>query len=721
MKTQITLIFLLISASLYAQKQITIEDLYQKGTFNSESVYGINWMQDGRFYTSQQGNEIVKSDIANGNVVETILQGGTMDENFRFSSYQFSPDESMLLLLTDRQGIYRRSYVGEYFIYDIETKKAQRLSGAGKQSYATFSPDGQKVAFVRENNLYYTDLQSGEEVQVTDDGKFNHIINGSCDWVYEEEFGFAKAFFWSPDSKKLAYYKFDESMVKEYNLQIYSGLYPNDYKFKYPKAGEKNSNVEIYVYHLPENNHVKMDIGPEEDIYVPRIKWTGDSNLLSIKKLNRYQNHLKLFHSNVKSGNSDLILEEKSDTYIDIEYNDELTYLADGKHFIHAKEDTGYKHLYLYKMNGDLVRQITNGNWEVTEFFGIDETNKKMWLYYLSTEESPIERHFYRIDLKGKNKEKLTSRPGMHNVNMSGDFSYYLLYHSDANTPLNVSLYDLQTNKKIKELVNNQELIETWKEYNLSKKELFTVKNDEGDDLYAYWIKPADFDENKEYPLLVFQYSGPGSQQVTNSFAGGHFYWHQMLAQQGYIVAVVDPRGTGGRGAVFRKQTYKQLGKYESDDQIAVAKRFAEMPFIDGDRIGIWGWSFGGYTSSLALLKGNDVFKAAIAVAPVTNWRFYDTIYTERYMSTPQENPDGYDDNSPTSYADRLKGNFLLIHGTGDDNVHFQNAVELQDALIAANKQFDSFYYPDRAHGIYANGARIHLFNLMTDWVKENL
>lgn len=721
MNKLITGLFLFVSVSSYAQKQITVEDIYQKGTFRTESVYGINWTKEGRFYTSQSGNTIIKNDISSGNVVETILDGATLDENFRFNTYQFSGDEKKLLLLTEREGIYRRSYIGEYFLYDLETKKTQRLSEGGKQSYATFSPDGTKIAFVRKNDLFYVDLYTGNEIQVTDDGKFNFIINGSSDWVYEEEFSFAKAFFWSPDSKKLAYYKFDESKVKEYNMQVWDGLYPTDYRFKYPKAGEQNSDVQIYVYDLSGQQHTKMNIGNETDIYIPRVKWTVDASTLSIKKLNRLQNHLQLLHANVTTGTTDVVLEEKSDTYVDIDYNDDLTYLSDGKHFIHTHESSGFKHLYLYKLNGELVRQITKGNWEVTEFLGVDEKDKKQWLYYLSTEESPLERHFYRIDVSGKRKEKLSSLPGMHTVNISRDFSYYLLYHSNTTTPLNVGLYNLKNNKRVNQLIDNQELLSTWKEYNLGNKELFTIQNEQGDLLNAYYIKPADFDENKKYPLLIFQYSGPGSQQVTNSFEGGHFYWHQMLAQQGYIVAVVDPRGTGARGAAFRKQTYKQLGKLESEDHIAVAKKFAAMPFIDEERIGIWGWSYGGYTSSLSLLKGNDVFKMAIAVAPVTNWRFYDTIYTERYMSTPQENPNGYDDNSPTSYAERLKGNFLLIHGTGDDNVHFQNAVELQDALIAAGKQFDSFYYPDRAHGIYKNNARMHLFNLMTKYVQEKL
>lgn len=723
MKYILTLAVLITGTfSSVAQKKITIEDIYAKGTFRTQSVYGINWMADGQFYSQQQGNEVVKSDITNGNIVETIFTGATMDENFRLVSYEFSGDERKLLLLTDRESIYRRSYLAEYFIYDLETEQAQRLSESGKQSYATFSPDGAKVAFVRDNNLYYVDLSTNKEYQVTEDGKFNHIINGSTDWVYEEEFSFAKAFYWSPDGQKLAYYKFDESEVREYNMQVWNGLYPTDYRFKYPKAGEENAKVEIYVYHLDNDKHVKMNIGNENDIYVPRVKWTGNPELLSIKKLNRLQNHLEIFHANASSGDAAKVLDEKSDTYVDIDYNDDLTYLADGKHFIHTSEQDGYKHLYLYTMEGDLVRQITTGSWSVAEFLGIDENNKRQWLYYMSTEDSPLERHLYRIDLKGKVKEKLTSRPGMHSVNISGDFSYYLLYHSNTSTPLNVGLYKLQDNSLVKDLVDNKDLINTWKEFGVTQKEMFTVQNDNGDELYGYYIKPADFDESKEYPLMIFQYSGPGSQQVVNSFeSGSNFYWHQMLAQQGYIVAVVDPRGTGARGAAFRKQTYKQLGKLESEDHIAVAKKLGEKSFIDASRIGIWGWSYGGYTSSLSLLKGNDVFKAAIAVAPVTNWRYYDTIYTERYMATPQINPNGYDDNSPTSYADRLKGNFLLIHGTGDDNVHFQNAVELQDALIAAGKQFDSFYYPDRAHGIYRNNARPHLYHMMTNWLMENL
>jgi dipeptidyl-peptidase-4 len=704
-----------------AQKKITVEDIYGKNTFETSSIYGINWMSDGRFYSIQQGNKILKSDIASGNIVETIFDAATLDESFQFNTYEFSPDERKVLLLTNRKGIYRRSFTADYHIYDLETGETRRLSDTGRESYATFSPDGTKVAFTRNNNLFYVDLSTGKEVQVTDDGKFNHIINGSTDWVYEEEFSFAKAFFWSPDGKKIAYYKFDESDVREYNMQIWNNLYPTDYRFKYPKAGEENSKVKIYVFDLAKKDHTRMDIGDGENIYIPRVKWTGDPETLAIKKLNRLQNHMQLFHIDSKTGTSSLVLEEKSDTYVDVEYCDDLTYLKDGKHFIHSSERDGFKHLYLYNLKGKLVRQITKGNWEVTEFIGINESGKEQGLYYLSTEDSPVERHFYRVDISGKRKEKLTQEPGMHNINMSGDFSYYLHYHSSTNQPLKVSLHDLETKKRVKVLEENQELKATVKKYGITAKELFTIQNAEGDELYAYFIKPDNFDKSKEYPLLIFQYSGPGSQQVTNSFGGGHFYWHQMLAQNGYIVAVVDPRGTGARGAAFKKQTYKQLGKLESEDHIAVARKLGEMSFIDEGRIGIWGWSYGGYTSSLSLLKGNDVFKMAIAVAPVTNWRFYDTIYTERFMATPQENASGYDDNSPTSYADRLKGNFLLIHGTGDDNVHFQNAVELQDALIAAGKQFDSFYYPDRAHAIYRDNARPHLFTMMTKWVKENL
>lgn len=702
-----------------AQKNIEVATIYD-GTFSQESVYNINWMNDGQYYSAQEGNDIVKYDVTKGTVVETILKGGDLSPSIKYSNYTFSADEKKVLLMTDRQSIYRRSYTAEFYVYDFNTKKLQKLSEGGRQAYATFSPDGTKVAFTRDNNMFYLDLASNKEVQITSDGKFNHIINGSADWVYEEELYLTKAFDWSADSKKLAYITFDESKVKEYNLQKWNHgeLYPEDYRYKYPKAGEENAKVKLTIFHLDGAKSIQVLLGDINDFYIARINWTKDANILSYRVLNRLQNKLDYFHADAVSGSSNLVLRDESNTYVDLTFIDDLVYLDDGKTFVTSSEKDGYKHLYQYTMTGDLVRQITSGKWEAESFVGLDQKSNKM--YYISTEDSPLERHFYSIGLNGKGKTKLSKIAGTNNVNMSNDFKYYISYVSNATTPLNVSLVQTKGNSVVKVLKDNKKAAEVAKEYNLQPKQFFTVKAADGQDLNGFMLKPADFDETKKYPLLMFQYSGPGSQQVMNSWGGSNFTWHQMLVQKGYIIAVVDGRGTGARGAEFKKITYKQMGKLEVEDQIAAAKEMGTRPFIDETRIGIWGWSYGGYMSSMCMLKGADVFKAGIAVAPFS-WEYYDTIYSERYMQRPQDNEEGYKDNSLIKYADKLKGNYLLIHGTGDDNVHFQVAITLQQALIDAGKQFDSFFYPDNAHGIYRGGVRPHLFTMMTNWVLENL
>ncbi len=723
MKHFIILAALLASSLIgYSQKQITVEDIYAKGTFRSKSVYGIKWMNDGSYYSALENNNIVKYDVTKGELVETILDASTLNTEIAISSYEFSSDEKYILLLTDRQSIYRRSYTAIFYLYNRGTKSLQILD-KDRIAYATVSPDGSKVAYTKNNNLYYVNLADMSVVQVTSDGKRNSIINGSTDWVYEEELGFTKAFFWSPDSKKLAYYRFDETEVPEYTLQKWNQgqLYPDNYTYKYPKAGEKNSEIQILVYHLDAKKKVSVDIGPEKDIYIPRINWTFDANVLSVRRMNRLQNQLDILHANAGTGKTTLILQDKSDTYVDLELTDDLTYLNDAKHILMASEKDGYKHLYLYTIDGKLVRQVTQGNWEVSSFIGIDQNSKRKAIYFTSKEGSPLETYFYTIDLSGKNKHKLSVHTGANRVNMSNDFKYYINYFSNSTTPNTVELYATKGNKMVKELENNAKLKEVAKEYGLVTKEFYTFKNEKGDELNGYMLKPNDFDPTKKYPVLMYQYSGPGSQQVSNSWGGGNSYWHQLLVQKGYIISVVDGRGTGGRGEQFKKQTYRNLGRMEVEDQIASAKHLAGLPYIDAARIGIWGWSFGGYMSSLALMEGADIFAMGIAVAPVTSWRYYDTIYTERFLSTPQDNPAGYDINSPTTHASKLKGKFLLVHGTGDDNVHFQNTVALQDKLISEGKQFQSFYYPDRAHGIYRNNARPHLFNMMTQFVLDNL
>lgn len=713
--------FGLWAVSVNGQKKLTVSDIYRNSALRPRSVDNVNWMQDGRYYTAQSGADIVQYDVSTGQAVKTILEGSRL--NIAFNDYTFSADETKLLLTTDFEPIYRRSYKAVFFVYDLATKALTPLSANGKQSYATFSPDGSKVAFTRNNNLFIKDLASGKEIPVTTTGKPNELIHGSADWVYEEEFSMAKAFEWSPDGSKIAFISFDERKVPEYNMQIWSNaLYPTDYRFKYPKAGENNSIVSVSIYELSTAKTTVIELGSETDMYVPRIRWTNIPNTLAVLRLNRLQNKMELLHANATTGKTTRILEENSSTYLEAENFDMAVYLKNGKQFIWASEQSGYKHLYLYNNDGKLVRPITQGEWEVDNFLGVDESTKVPVIYYTSTEVSPLERHFYRIGLDGKNKQRLTQQAGSNRINLSHDFKYYFCYHSSNQMPLNVKLYQVAGNRLIKVLEENQVLQQTAADFRISQKEFFTFKTTDGTLLNGYFIKPPDFDANKRYPVLMHVYGGPGSQQVLNSYASGaNDLWHNLLAQNGYLIACVDNRGTGGRGEAFKKVTYARLGKYETEDQIAAAQYLATLPYVDKSRIGIWGWSYGGYMSSLCLLLGNDVFKAAIAVAPVTNWRFYDTIYTERFLQRPQDNPSGYDDYSPVTHADKLKGKFLLIHGTGDDNVHFQNAVALQNALIAANKQFESFYYPDRNHGIYGGITRIHLYQMMTDFILKNL
>lgn len=706
---------LLLTGVSIAQNQISVEHTTD-GTFRQKTVSSLNWMNDGQYYSALSDNKIIKYSVRTGEEVETIADGNEL--NLKIDSYSFSDDESLVLIMTDRESVYRRSYTAIFYLYDRSAKSARKLS-EGRQSYATLSPDNTKVAFTRDNNLFYLDLSSDNEIAVTTDGQFNSVINGSTDWVYEEELYLTKAFEWSPDSKRIAYYRMDESEIREYNLQLWKdgANYPEDYRYKYPKAGETNSLVEIYAYELSSGKKVKADIGTETDIYIPSISWAKDPELLVIQRLNRLQNQLDILHVDAKDGSSKVILTDKSDTYVHFTFCNDLTYLDNGKQFIYSSEKDGFKHFYLYNMDGSLASQITKGNYEARSLVGLDQSKKI--LYYASTEDSPLEQHLYAISFSGKGKKKLTNKSGRHTINMSDDCSYYMDYHSSATTPLNVSLYQAKGNKLVKVMEDNAALAQKSKDYGFADKEFFQIDNGKGDQLNGFFLKPADFDSNKAYPLLIFQYSGPGSQNVSNSWAGGHFVWHQHLAQNGYIVAVVDTRGTGYRGEAFKKVTYKQLGKYETEDLISAAKTLGGYSYIDKDRIGVWGWSYGGYMSSLCILKGNDVFKTAIAIAPVTTWRYYDTIYTERYLQRPQDNPSGYDDNSPNTHADKLKGNFLLVHGTGDDNVHFQNSVILQEELIKAGKQFDSFFYPDKAHSL--RGRRQHLYQMMTDFIVEKL
>jgi dipeptidyl-peptidase 4 len=713
-------IITLPACSQIQYKEITLDAIYRDQVFSVRNVSGIRSMNDGVYYTvSYRGREIQKFSYKTGSKVETLF---SMNESTNpilqsFSAYEFSGDESKILLTTGRERIYRHSFRADYYIFHRDQKTLQPLSEKGKQQLATFSPDGTKIAFVRENNLYYKDLVSGKEVQVTFDGKWNEIINGAPDWVYEEEFGFSKAFAWSPDSRKIAFYRFDETRVRLFNMTMYGELYPEWYSFKYPKAGEENSLVTIHVFDLSNGSTRAMDIGEETDQYIPRIKWTAEPDKLAILRLNRLQNHIEVLIANPETGKSNVLYSEKNKWYISETSDDFITFLDDKKHFIVMSERDGWMHFYLYDMKGKLVNQITKGDWDVSELLAYDQ--KSRTLYYRSYEENPLEMHVYGIQINGKNKKKLSTRQGTNSISFSSNYSYFINTHSTANSPTHVSLHDSKGNL-IRVLEDNSALRQTMKTYNFSEVEFTSFTTSDETELFAYMIKPPDFDPGGKYPLLMYVYGGPESQSVRDAW-GRHFPWFQMLAQNGYIVACVDNRGTNGRGEAFRKATYMQLGKYETMDQIEGAIHFGSLPFIDAGRIGIYGWSYGGYMAALCMTKGAHVFKAGIAGAPVTNWRFYDTVYTERFMRTPQENPDGYDDNSPINHVEKMKGAFLLIHGTADDNVHFQNSVEMADKLIEADKYFDMLFYPNRSHGISGGNYSYHMYNSMTNFIFKNL
>ncbi len=724
---KITLLFILISTAVFAQtkKEYTLEDIFKKGTFSTRSVRGLRSMQDGKTYVSIETDEqsklryVAKNNFSDGklNTVlyresDLIFKGDTLPV-----STDFSDDETKVLIAVDQEALYRRSFKANYFVFDLKTKKISQVSENGKQLFASFSPDGTKVAFVRDNNLFIKDLLTGSETQITRDGKNNQIINGQSDWVYEEEFSFAQAFFWSPDGKKIAYYKFDESAVPEFSMTLFQGLYPAEYRYKYPKAGEKNSVVSMHIYQLENKESKEVEIGNQTDQYIPRVRWTQDANTLCVLRMNRHQNKLDYLLADAASGKTRLLMSEEDKYYIDIE-KEQLTFLANGKQFINVSERDGFNHIYLYDMNGKIVKQITKGNWEVSDTYGIDQ--KKGLIYYQSTEPSPSQRDVYVIGLNGNGKRKISTVSGTNSASFSSDFSYYILSNSNSKSPLFVSLHG-NDGKLIRVLEDNAKAKARIAEYQLSPTEFFSFTTSEGVSLNGYMIKPANFDPNKKYPVFMYVYGGPGSQNVADSWGSGRNMWFNYLAQKGYIVACVDNRGTGARGAEFKKMTYLNLGKYETIDQIEAANWFAKQPYVDGNRIGIWGWSYGGYMSSLCITKGADVFKMAIAVAPVTTWRYYDSIYTERYLRTPQENAQGYDENSPINFADKLKGKFLLIHGTADDNVHFQNSVMFSEALIQANKDFEQAYYPNKNHGIAGGNTTLQLYRKMTDFILNNL
>ncbi len=735
MRYFLMLLSLLFTGALFAQKEITIAEIWKDRIFSTRTVPGFNFQNDGKHYTRLEGNQIKQYDLTTGKYTKTIFdarnkmvveynKGAVPDGkgmiqktevSLNIDGFDLREDVSKIIVHTNKERIYRRSSKGHAYVYDLQTQELMNIAPGGKQRYTRLSPQGDQVAYVRDNNLFIRKLSEAKEKQVTQDGKYNEIINGSADWVYEEEFSMARAFEWSPDGTKIAFWRFDESAVKEFTMLKYKdALYPEHVTFKYPKVGATNSTVSIHIYHLETGKTVKAQTGKAE--YFPRIAWSKDSKKLVIFKMNRHQNELELLATDAKTGNVKTILKETSKYYIEI--HDNLTLLKDGNHFLWTSEKDGYNHIYLYDMAGNLKTQLTKGKYDVTSFYGYDEKHKQV--FYQAAEKSPLDREVYSVGIDGKNKKAIAAAPGTNRAQFSKTFDYYIIDHSTANEPSTYTVYNRE-GEVVRLIEENRGIRNFQKEYNAQTVEFFNFKTSENVKLNGYMIKPPQFNARKQYPVLMFVYGGPSSQTVLNSFKNRNYWWFQLLAQKGYVVVSVDNRGTGARGEEFRKMTYLQLGKYETIDQIEAAKYLANLPYIDKNRIGIFGWSYGGYMSSLCLFKGADVFKSAIAVAPVTNWKWYDSIYTERYMRTEKENPDGYKNNSPVYFANLLKGNYLLVHGLGDDNVHPQHSIEMINALVEADKQFDTMLYTNKNHGLSGGNARHHLYTKMTKFILEKL
>lgn len=703
------------------------------GKFRAEGIQGVIPMADGEHYTQMnaEGTQIIKYSFRTGLQVEVVFDVAKAREcTFkRFDGYTFSPDGSKILIRTETQPIYRHSYKAVHYLYTIKRNIVEKLSEGGPQQSPVFSPDGNMVAFVRDNNIFLVKMLYGNsESQVTEDGKFNHVLNGIPDWVYEEEFSFATALEFSPDNTMLAFIRFDESEVASFTFPIFAGqaphysaleTYPGAYTYKYPKAGEANSKVSVHTFDIKSKVTRKMKLPLDPDGYIPRIRFTQDAAKLAIMTLNRNQNRFDLYFADPRSTLCKLVLRDESPYYINESVFDNIMFYPQNFSFISEKD--GYSHLYWYSMGGNLVKQVTKGKFEVKRFIGWDAATNTF--YFESNEESPLRTAVYKTDKKG-GRIKLSEKAGTNSAIFSSNLKYFMNTYSNLQTPAVITLND-NTGKVLKTLVTNQKLKETLAQYQLPKKEFFTFRTSQGTELNGWMIKPADFNESKKYPVLLYQYSGPGSQEVVDKWGiggdRGGIGWDAYMASKGYVIVCVDGRGTGGRGAEFAKCTYLNLGVKEAQDQVETAKHMAAQPYVDKSRIGIWGWSFGGYMTIMSMSEGTPVFKAGAAVAAVTDWRFYDTVYVERFMRTPQQNAEGYKAGSAFTRAANLNGRLLLVHGMADDNVHFQNCAEYSECLVQADKQFDMQVYTNRNHGIYGGNTRYHLFTRLTEFFLNNL
>jgi dipeptidyl-peptidase 4 len=727
--------------SANAQK-ISFDDIFNNRELRAKPAKMGEFSVDGKYLIATKSTSnawwIITQNPANPNdSINTLFHSTWINKKIQQGTTTFSNDQKFLLVETNQKQIYRHSASVNAYVVDIVSKKVIEIPG--RLRYPTLSPDNRNVAYVKDNNMFIFNLESQTEKQITSDGKINSIINGAVDWVYEEEFSMSVGFQWSPTGKYLAYYRFDESNVKEFSMDIFNDLYPSQEKWKYPKAGEANSVVDVYVHDLTKNKNVQAFVESQRDQYIPRIKWSQTDNALSIQRLNRLQNHWELLFCDPTTGNCKLVLEEKDAAYVEI--TDDLMFLPNSTQFLYTSEKSGFNHLYIHDYTNNKSTQITEGNWQVNKICGYNGATKTV--YYTSTEYSTIQDNLWKVSLDKKKRAMFkTNDEGNCSVIMSENANwYYIIQNSFSEKPVYKTILvngnlenkqnslisrlnskiELYSSSQITTIEENQKWTENMGKMNLGNCSFGQIKNSEGVALNYWMIKPYNFDSTKKHPVLMYMYGGPGHSTVRNAYAGRNFLWFQHLASLGYVIFSVDNRGTGNMGAAFKKSTYLNLGKLEQEDQAAGAQWLKSQKFIDGSRIGLWGWSFGGYLTSLCLVKSPDLFKMGMAVAPVTHWKFYDNIYTERYLRTPELNKMGYEDNSPLNFTSSLKAKYLIVHGTADDNVHFQNATEMIKAMIKSGTNFDSEVYPNRNHGIGDTDAQKHLFRKLTTFVKENL
>lgn len=726
MKKHLLLLLMLVATLVtFGQtKKITVEDIWNDFKFYPRGVAGYTAMPKSDYYTVIKRAGIERYSFATGERVDMLLSNADLERlsngavNIsKVSGYEFSSDEKRMMIAVEEESIWRRSSLAFYYVYDLVNKTLTMVADTNtKLHFAFLSEDGSKVLFARDCDLFYQDMATGKITRITSDGKENAILNGYADWVYEEELDMSSAASWSPDGTKIAFLRFDESRVKEYNFALYDNLYPTDFKYKYPKAGEDNSLVDVYIYDVAAAQLTKIDLGDNSNCYFPRVYWLPNSTDAVVLKLNRHQNQLDFIRYNTVTKAQDIIYTDKNDKWLDV--TDDYYFLKDGKTMIVTSERDGFNHIYKVTLGGE-VKQLTSGKWEVNKIQYVNEAKKQ--IYYLSNESGVLNRDLYVVNFDGKKKALISSGDGWNQTVFSPNGNFYRNQYSNLNTLPIYTIRDAK-GKELRVLNDNQNVQNTMNEYGFVKREIISFTTADGTQLNGWMMKPANFDPNKKYPVMMNCYGGPGSQQVENAYQSAQDYaFYQMLAQHGYISVCVDGRGTATRGDEFKKIIYQQMGKYEAIDQIATANWLKSLPYVDGNRIGIWGWSFGGYLSALSMFRGEGAFKMAISVAPVTNWRYYDNVYTERFMRTPQENPDGYDMNSPTTYANQLNGKYLLIHGTADDNVHFQNAMELIKGLNEAGVEYDQFFFPNKNHFILGGNTRTYLYTKLAKYIMENL